>query len=423
MRICIFEDAGVSNLHPLTLTRPAFDLRCGAATLLERQERVLPGRVSAALVRSELADLCRLDHPPMQVNEANGIDGETVVLVNARWLAPPENLTFTNTNEIGIIGDQVAYVVVSPDAVRGLSLDNLDGHLVEWRRTLPQRAVGGRILDYPWDLIEANSAALEDDHLHWWKAGVPEAHGLTVSGPADRCLVAHTAHIEPMVHIDTTKGPVLIDSGVLIQAFSRIEGPCYIGTETRIQSARIHGGSIGPHCRIGGEIEGSIIHGFSNKAHDGFLGHSYIGEWINLGAGTQTSDLRTDYGPIRMEVNGRTIDTGLIKIGSFIGDHTKTSLNTLFNTGTSIGAFGQLLGSGELLPRVVPSFCRYGRGRLHERNSLREVFATASAVMARRGREWTETHAELFFTLFEQTSTERRQMLRESEQGRLRRVV
>ncbi len=124
-----------------------------------------------------------------------------------------------------------------------------------------------------------------------------------------------------------------------------------------------------------------------------------------------------------MTLHGQTIDTGLLKIGSFIGDHTKTSLNTLFNTGTTIGAFGQLLGSGELLPRVVPSFCRYGRGRLHEQNGLREMFATAATMMARRQREWTETHAELFFTLFEQTAAERRQVLRESEQGRLRRVV
>ncbi len=279
------------------------------------------------------------------------------------------------------------------------------------------------MIDYPWHLIEHNGAALADDYQHWWKAGVPEARDISISGPAERCLIAHTAHIEPMVHIDTTNGPVLIDKGAVVQAFSRIEGPCYIGAETRVLSARIHGGSIGPHCRIGGEIECSIVHGHSNKAHEGFLGHSYVGEWVNLGAGTQTSDLRTDYGTVRMTLNGQTIDTGLMKVGSFIGDYTKTSLHTLLNTGTLIGAFTQLLTSGELLPRVVPSFCRYGRGRLHERNGMREMFATAATVMARRNREWTEMHAELFFTLFEQTASERRQVLRDGEQGRLRRVV
>jgi UDP-N-acetylglucosamine diphosphorylase/glucosamine-1-phosphate N-acetyltransferase len=226
-----------------------------------------------------------------------------------------------------------------------------------------------------------------------------------------------------MVHIDTTNGPVLLDSGAVVQSFSRIEGPCYIGAGTRVLSARIHGGSIGPQCRIGGEVEASIVHGYSNKAHDGFLGHSYVGEWVNLAAGTTTSDLRTDYGVVRMTIQGRTIDTGLMKVGSFIGDHTKTSLNTLFNTGTVVGAFAQLLGSGELLPRNIPSFCRHGRGRLHERSDLRELFATAGIMMARRNRDWTDTHAELFFTLFEETASERRQLLRDSEQGRLRRVV
>jgi UDP-N-acetylglucosamine diphosphorylase/glucosamine-1-phosphate N-acetyltransferase len=234
--------------------------------------------------------------------------------------------------------------------------------------------------------------------------------------------MAHSARVEPMVLIDTTKGPVLIDEGAQVQSFSRLEGPCYVGCDTRVLGARIHG-SIGPQCRIGGEVEASIVHGHSNKAHEGFLGHSYLGEWVNFAAGTQTSDLRNDYGSVRMKVDGKTIDTGLMKVGSFVGDHTKTSLNTLFNTGTFVGVFSELLSSGELLPRVLPSFCRHGRGRLHERNDLREMFDTAAIVMARRDREWTDTLAELFFTLFEQTSTERRQALRESEQHRLRRVV
>ncbi len=427
MRRYLFEDAGVNNLQPLTLTRPAFDLRCGAVTLLERQERILPGRPTAAWVRPELADMCRLEHPYLAVNDAEGSEEETerepVLLVNARWLAPAERLALPDTGEIGLVGDQLAYAVVPAPVARGLSLGSWSWQLADWQRTLPQRPAGGWMIDYPWDLIAHNDAALADDYLHWWRMGVPEGRGVTLSGPGERCLAAHTAQIEPMVHIDTTKGPVLIDSEAVVHAFSRIEGPCYIGAETRIQSARIHGGSIGPRCRIGGEIEASIVHGYSNKAHDGFLGHSYLGEWVNFGAGTQTSDLRTDYGSIHMTLNGQTIDTGLLKIGSFIGDHTKTSLSTLFNTGTLVGVFGQLLGSGELLPRVVPSFCRYGRGRLHERNGMREMFTTAATVMARRQRKWTETHAELFFTLFEKTAAERRQALRDSEQGRLRRVV
>ncbi len=427
MRICVFEDAGVKDLQPLTLTRPAFDLRCGAITLLERQERCLPSSVSMALIRSELADLCRLNHPEMLVNAPNAFsdaaDNELVMLVNARWLAPAEIQPLPEQAEIGVVGEQVAYAVIAAREVRNLTPALLTWRLKEWLHDLPCRPAGGRLMDYPWDLVESNGIALEDDLRHWWKMGVPEGRGISVHGPAERCLVAHTATIEPMVHIDTTKGPVLIDEGAVVHAFSRLQGPCYIGKATRILSARIDGGSIGPECRIGGELEASIVHGYSNKAHDGFLGHSYVGEWVNLAAGTQTSDLRTDYATIRMTVDGRSVETGLLKIGSFIGDHTKTSLNTLLNTGSQIGVFGQLLGSGDLLPRIVPSFCRYARGKLHERNALRELFDSAEIMMARRNRVWNETYAELFFTLFEETSAERRHILAESEQGRRRRVV
>ena len=122
--------------------------------------------------------------------------------------------------------------------------------------------------------------------------------------------------------IDATRGPVLIGREAVVQAFSRVEGPCYLGPGTQVLAARLRGGSFGPQCRLGGEVESSVVQGFSNKYHDGFLGHSYVGEWVNFGAGSHTSDLRTDYGPIKMTVNGAAVQSGVIKIGSYLGDHT-----------------------------------------------------------------------------------------------------
>jgi UDP-N-acetylglucosamine diphosphorylase/glucosamine-1-phosphate N-acetyltransferase len=372
-------------------------------------------------------ELCRGQYPHWHINPPtlfeSASEHELVLLVNGRWLAPAGKLPAPTRAEVGLVDEQVVYAVVPAAEIASLSPARLAWKLTEWRHALPTCEVGGHLLSYPWDVIAQQGVALEADYQQWWQAGVPEGRGLSLSGPAERCLVAHTAEVEPLVHIDTTSGPVLIDDGAVVQAFSRVQGPCYIGKGTRILGARINGGSIGPECRIGGEVEASIVQGYSNKAHEGFLGHSYVGEWVNLAAGTQTSDLRTDYGPIRMSVEGKPVETGLLKMGSFIGDHTKTSLNTLFNTGSQVGVFGQLLGGGELLPRIVPSFCRYARGKLHERNALRELFSAAAIVMARRNREWTETHTELFFTLFEETAAERRHLLGESELGRRRRVV
>lgn len=183
MRIYLYEDTGVHNLQPLSLTRPAFDLRCGALSLRERQERILPGPATDALVRPDLADLCRLHHPHLRVNDTETNERGPVLLVNARWLATATDRIVPERSEIGVIGEQIAYAVVPAEELRDLSFDNLSWRLAEWQRTLPQRPAGGRMIDYPWDLIENNAAALADDYTHWWKAGVPEASNVTVTGP------------------------------------------------------------------------------------------------------------------------------------------------------------------------------------------------------------------------------------------------
>src|SRR5262249_39286737 len=156
-----------------------------------------------------------------------------------------------------------------------------------------------------------------------------------IIGPRERLVIAPDVTIEPHVVVDTRRGPVLLERGATIQAFTRIEGPCCIGAESCVVGGKVSGTTLGPCCRVGGEVEQSILHGFSNKYHDGFLGHSYIGEWVNLAAGTQVSDLRNDYAAIKVSVSGERVATGRMKIGAFIGDHTKTGLATLINSGTS----------------------------------------------------------------------------------------
>jgi UDP-N-acetylglucosamine diphosphorylase/glucosamine-1-phosphate N-acetyltransferase len=323
------------------------------------------------------------------------------------------------------VGDEVAYVRLPGGEAGALRHEDLAWRLAGWKQTLRQRPAGGRMIAHPWDLVEGNAEVLERDWQVWRaeRGGAPDRTEVPVVGPRERFLADPEARVEPHVVVDTTRGPVLIDRGAVVEAFSRLEGPCYVGPQTRVRGARVRASSFGPHCQLGGEVEYTVVQGYSNKAHDGFLGHSYLGEWVNLGAGTQVSDLRTDYGPIRVSLAGRPIDTGLIKVGAYLGDHTKTSINTLFNQGTVAGPFSLLLTSGTLLPRVLPPFCQFAHGRLQERADLRLMFQTAATVMGRRGRQWTEAHAELFFALFDQTEASRRQLLRESEQRRLRRVV
>ena len=430
MRIVVYEDLGVENLEPLALSRPAFDLRCGAASLLDRQRRYTAATAVSVVVRPFLAAFTALLHPELSVNGRgersalagrfeDGLAAGTRLLVNARWLPPAGTVPPPRSPHIGLVGEQVAYVALPPEPLPDGSPAAVADYIEGCRQRLPVRAAGGRMIDYLWDLIEANAEALEQDYEDWKGHGVPSA--AAVVGPRERLVVKTGARLDPLVAIDTTAGPVLIDQGAVVRSFSVLEGPCYVGAGTQVLGARVRSSALGPCCKVGGEVEASIIHGYSNKAHDGFVGHSYVGEWVNLGAGTQISDLRNDYGPVTVPVAGRKVNTGLTKVGAFLGDHSKTGLGVLVNTGTAVGPVGHLLASGSLLPKEVPAFCSVWHGQLQDRADFRQLFTTAAAVLRRRGQEWTEQHADFFLALYERTAVYRRQVLRESEQRRLRR--
>jgi UDP-N-acetylglucosamine diphosphorylase/glucosamine-1-phosphate N-acetyltransferase len=424
MRICLFEDRRVADLEPLTLTRPAFDLFCGQTLLSGKQCRYFAPCTAGVLVRPYLVDLVRLQQPATPVNDLAWLRAEPTVLVNGRWLPPPGNVTVLSSPCVALVGEEVAYVVLSPDRLTYCSPNTLDDCLETWKQTLPHRAAGGALVGHAWDLVAHNARQLTEDfrqgparHRAGWRPT-----GLAVVGPEDQLVVDPTAHVDPQVVADTTRGPVVIDREAVISAFTRLEGPCYVGPQTQLTGAKIRAGTtLGPNCRIGGEVEASIVHGHSNKYHDGFLGHSYVGEWVNLGAGTSNSDLRNDYGEVSVPVAGRPVATGLTKVGCFLGDHTKTGLGTLLNTGTSVGAFCNLLPTGTLLPKYVPSFCSWWKGTLTPSPSLSRLFQTAAEVMGRRGYSFTEVHAALYRMVFDQTQVERQRALRDEQPSRLRR--
>jgi UDP-N-acetylglucosamine diphosphorylase/glucosamine-1-phosphate N-acetyltransferase len=425
MRLLIFEDGGVGRLAPLTLTRPAFDLRSGAGTLAERQARYAGAAEVGFLVRPILKDLTRVRRPDAAVNDPDFARGKPVALVNARWVPPEEGALPAGVDAIGFAGEQLAWVVRRECEAGPSRPEELHEQLARWTRELPPFDAGGWMADYPWQLVEHNGDSLEQD-ARWWRAeqrpvGVPA--GAIVLGDPNRVLVHRQAKVEPHAVFDATRGPILVDADAVVQAFSRLEGPCYVGPRTQLLAGRVRGGSIGPECRIGGEVEASILQGHTNKYHDGFLGHSYVGEWVNIGAGTQFSDLRNDYSNLQVYAGGQMIDTGLIKIGTYLGDYTRTSINTSVNAGTVVGPFCQLLTSGGLLPRVFPPFTVINRGRVEERNDLRRMFQTAAMAMGRRGQLWTPSHEEFYLSLYDETAEERWRLLREGEQCRLRRQM
>jgi UDP-N-acetylglucosamine diphosphorylase/glucosamine-1-phosphate N-acetyltransferase len=420
MRVYLFEDHGVADLEPLTLTRPVFALLCGLNSLGEKQRRYFGGTDVGFLVRPELAELCCLEHPDTPVNDSWPRSG-LIVLVNGRWLPPISVTPDTSRPCIALVGDEVAYAVLEADHLDACSAHTIDDCLAAWKMSLPYREAGGRLFRHLWEIVGDNAEQIVRDWETTSTSQPPPAYGSAVVGPAELLRIDPTARIDPLVVADTTAGPVVIDRGAVVTAFTRLEGPCYVGPRAQVHGAKIRAGTtLGPECRIGGEVEASIVQGYSNKYHDGFLGHAYIGESVNLGAGTSNSDLRNDYGEVRVVANGRLVPTGQTKVGCFLGDHTKTGLSVLLNTGTNAGAFCNLLPGG-LLPRYVPSFASCTGNKMDDRADVSALLRTASEVMRRRGRELTDIHAEMYRGLFERTLSERWRVVREAEMRTWRR--
>ncbi len=422
MRVCHFEDALVSDLEPLCLTRAAFELLCGCCSLADKQARhfsIGHGQQRGALVRPDLAAIVAEHNPDFHVNDLAWLRAGPVLLVNGRWLPPAPGQAPVDLSEspcVGVVEGEVAYAVLPPEFLLDCSPLTLDTCLEEWKHNLPTRPAGGWIARYLWELVECNG---DEIALDAWLTG-PErpcrsADLPALVGPPGRLLVHPSARIDPLVVADVTAGPVVIDRDTVLTAFTRLEGPCYVGPGTQLLGAKVRGGTtLGPQCRIGGEVEASIVQGWSNKYHDGFLGHAYVGEWVNLGAGTSNSDLRNDYGEVRVTVNGVLVATGRTKIGCFLGDHTKTGLNTLLNTGTSAGAFCNLLPTGGLLPRCVPSFNSVWNGQIRDNEDVEALLVTAGKVMQRRGRSLTEAQVRLYRTMWEKRGTPRLRALRQT---------
>jgi UDP-N-acetylglucosamine diphosphorylase / glucose-1-phosphate thymidylyltransferase / UDP-N-acetylgalactosamine diphosphorylase / glucosamine-1-phosphate N-acetyltransferase / galactosamine-1-phosphate N-acetyltransferase len=405
MRICLYEDRHVRGLEPLTLTRPTIDLLSGLTTLGEKHTRHFSATSVGHLCRPVVADLIRGRDPGAPVNNPTWLRGAPTILVNARWVPPPQpalsprdrrratsNNPFADGSHIGTVEGEIAYAVLDTRRLQALAPATLNDCLNDWAQSLPVREVGGTIVGRPWDLIDLNPVQISRDFESQFDPTAAGFHptGFALVGPADRLFIHPTARIDPMVVADTTHGPVSIGPEAVIQAFTRLEGPCGIGAGSVLLGARVRAGTtIGPQCRIGGEIECSVVLGHANKYHEGFLGHSYIGEWVNLAAGTHTSDLRCDYEPVNVLLDGVEQSTGRTKVGAMIGDHAKTGLGVLLNCGTTIGPFAQVLPTGGFAPREIPAFTRAGPSGVKELGDEKRAMATANTVMKRRGKGLT----------------------------------
>lgn len=410
-----------ADFGSLALTRPVFELVCGHFGLRERLLRHWEVEDWGAFVRDYLAEAYQEQHPAAHINDLNWLADEETLIINGRWLPDPQSLDSLDFRTIGTCDGIPVYAVLTADEALHLcdgTWESTVRRIAASRRTVP---TGGRVFRYPWDLVHHNATQISHDfELRGCGHVLPELHPqVACLGPPSSIHIRSSVRIDPFVVIDARGGPVSIDEGAVLQPFTRLEGPCHIGRETQLFRANIKAGTtLGPVCRIGGEIDSSIIIGYSNKYHDGFLGHSYIGAWCNLGANTLSSDLKIDYSTIRVPLNGTSIDTGMSKVGCFIGDFTKTGIGSLFNTGTSIGIMSLILPSGDYAPRYVPSFSAFMGGELTSGLPLERWLEAIRATLARRGAEMTGAQERLYRFLQESTKPDRDEAALRYQAGR-----
>jgi UDP-N-acetylglucosamine diphosphorylase/glucosamine-1-phosphate N-acetyltransferase len=411
-RVIVYEDWGWEWLLPLVYFRATFQLWCGSADLLSRAKRLFDAQNDeqhAGNSASSFQIWCRpgLAHVVSdQTNlPANQPASDATLFLNGRgaWRALPK-IEPQEKSWIGTIGQHGPIACIYAD--RALASHLSSDALVDKHKShvlldgVPRRDLSREVslFDWPWQIVKANHDQLIAD----WDEELAGIAGIAHQGchlvNSDGIHVGWGAKIKPCVVIDAEDGPVWIGENVTVFPHTYIRGPVYIGDGSLIQPGSVvqEGTTIGPRSKIGGEVESSIIQGFSNKQHDGFLGHSYIGSWVNLAADCINSDLKNTYGNVRVPINGRDVDTNEMFIGMFVGDYSKAGINVSFPTGAVIGFCSNVFAPRS--PKFVPSFCWMDGDSVQDFDEQRGL-ATARKVMARRQCTMTTAEERLFLSV------------------------
>ncbi len=400
----VFESKLRDNMYPLSLTRPSFDFLCGTSSLLENIERVLQKKVTHLIVPKYLEALCKESHPGCSIN--TGLEGRCLA-VNA-LLNPAFPLLSELRKALDSKGQQ-ELVAVDPSGspVFGV-FDNFQPEILssvtEMKRiSVDLGCIEPALFSYPWELVSENGDAICRQARELDRGASPNCE---VFG--SRLHVKESVEIEKNVTIDTRAGDVVIAEGAQVQSFSRITGPAFVGKGSIIKSAKLwEGTTIGKACKVGGEVEQTILFEYTNKNHEGFLGHSVIGSWANLGALTTNSDLKNTYGKIKVSMaDGEVVNSELNKVGCFIGDITKTSIGTLIMSGKMLGVASQIFGT---VTENVPSFTMYASSLEGEAQEiyLESALETQRRMMARRNLQMSDSYADLIKAIHEMTSKDR----------------
>ncbi len=397
MHVVIFEGNHWTTFAPLALSRPVFCLLCGTSTLVEKAVKHTQATRVTLWVRPAFEAYCRAVVAPLlgvPVSINTPLDDEPALLLSgramhmARYEFPPAPAVVVDEED-----------VIRSAFVRAAGLGPADVMQRSSRWTdllaLPRCMQQTRLPRHIWDLIGWNEEAIVTDSIHLTGYVHPSSDGPYHLIDPSNIWISNDVKFAPGCVLDASRGPIVLGAGASIGANSVLIGPCSIGAySTILPLAFIRSGtSIGPVCRIGGEIGNSLVLGYANKQHDGYVGDSYIGEWVNLGAGTTTSNLKNTYGEIAIPMGGTETPTGRRLLGSILGDHTRTGIGTRLNTGTYAG-YCTMIAASAIAPRYVPSFSWLTDDGLkpYRPEKAAEVMRLA---LARRNRDWSDAEQNI----------------------------
>ncbi len=399
MRITVFDDNRLDNFFPLTQNRSLGDLRCGILKLRQRLHSIAEQDGCSVIIAPELESLYLARHEDWQVNVSAK---EDTLYVNSRIrydLQAKTELLALKPGATLRAGESI--IAVRSELGFGTFKD-IERHVLNSRAIASESGIG--LYNQVADLIHDNARLIRSDFDEFFYDAenfMETEHGVCLLDPYN-IWIGEGSNIKPGVVLDASEGPIVIDTDVTIMPNAVICGPVYIGKKSTIKiGAKIYPGtSIGPVCKIGGEVEGSVILAYSNKQHEGFIGHSYIGEWVNIGADTNNSDLKNTYKNVSYysPVLKQKVDSGTMFLGAAVGDHVKFGINCTINTGCVIGLGSNLWGS-DLISDYIPPFS-WGKADQLSPYRLEAFLQTVQLVKQRRGLELDEAERDLYTNLY-----------------------
>lgn len=401
----LYEDVLSFRLNPLVRLMPVFSLRTCGLELHQVWNKHLDNDAIALCTRNLLSERTEELFTGIPVNT---LPSDEFIAINARLL--PDYMSRAAIESL-----QVGQVIVCQDVPMAarLSVDQSDalintseGWFIDTDNLNILRNDELQVIRFAWDLpgYVDSMLTIERDHLDF----VPLTNqllGVHFINP-ENIHIHPNAIVMPGCVLNATDGPIIIHNKAKVMANCYLEGPLSVGEGSTIKAgARIYEGSvIGPICKVGGEVENSIFHSFSNKQHEGFLGHSVVGKWVNLGADTNNSDLKNNYGHVKSWSDGHQVDTEKMFVGLTIGDHSKSGINTMFNTGTVVGIMSNVFGSG-FPPTYIPDFS-WGGAESIEQYKLEKGIEVAERVTARRNVTLTNAEKKLLAHWFSLSKTQ-----------------